>query len=185
MEMFRYFIAIDLPEDVKEELAKVQTELLKNDIKAVPVKPEIFHLTLCFLGEIDDYKVNKVKEILKQIKFEKFKEFNAKLGLLGVFPSESFIRVLWISLEPKEKFRQIREAILNELKKLKIKIDERFESHVTLARIKWLKDKKAFLDKLKKTKIKQIEFAVDSIKLKKSKLTKDGPVYEDISVVSF
>ena len=176
----RCFIAIDLDKKAKEELSKVQEEIErenKDKMKANFVNPDILHLTLRFLGEIDDARVNRIKEILKQLKIEKF---NARLNGLGVFPSSNFIRVVWVGLEPKQKFIEIHNMIDTELEKLKMKRDERFESHVTLARIKWLQDKRKFLEKLKKIKVNPIEFCVDSIKLKKSTLTKEGPIYEDI-----
>jgi len=178
----RCFIAIDL--NIKVELKRIQ-EHLQNDnrnmIKANFVNPEILHLTLRFLGELDDFKVNKTKDIVREaLKNARIQKFNARLNSLGVFPSEHFIRVVWASLEPNEKFLEIHNIIDNELEKLKIKKDERFESHVTLARVKWLKDKKDFIEKLKKIKVEPVEFVVDSIKLKKSTLTKQGPIYEDI-----
>lgn len=178
----RCFIAIDMPQEVKEELEKIQNQIKSSEIKAKWVKPELFHLTLYFIGEINDFKVNQIKELLKQIK-TKIKSFEAKLNNLGFFTSKNFIRVLWIGVEPNEKFKQLYEVINKELKKIKINSHEKFESHITLARIKWLKDKKAFIEKIKKIKPKEINFIINEIKLKKSILTKEGPIYEDIYIL--
>jgi len=176
----RCFISIDLPEEVKKELAAVQSQIPKENAKILNVNPEILHLTLRFLGEIDDFKANKTKEILNSLKVKKFK---AKISKMGIFPSENFIRVVWIGLEPAEKFKELHELIDNELEKINIQKDERFESHVTLCRVKFIKDKKGFMEKLKKIKVKEIEFNVDKISFKKSVLMPEGPVYEDISEI--
>ena len=173
----RCFIAIDLPDEVKKELTEIQKKIPIEDTKIINVKPEIMHLTLRFLGEVDSENVNKIKLILNSLKV---KQFKAKLSSIGIFPDENFIRVVWVGLEPKEKFKEIYDLIENELSKIKIEGDSRFESHVTLSRVKFVKDKKKFIEKLKKIEIKPIEFTVDNIKLKMSSLTSNGPVYNDL-----
>jgi len=173
----RCFIAIDLPDEVMKELNNIQKQLPTEDTKLLNVKPEIMHLTLRFLGEIDGEKVNEIKLILDSLRI---KQFRAKLSNIGIFPDENFIRVVWVGLEPREKFKEIHDLIENGLSKIKIEGDSRFESHVTLSRVKFVKDRKIFIEKLKKIEIKPIEFNVDNIKLKMSTLTSNGPVYNDL-----
>lgn len=173
-QKMRCFIAIDLPDEIKNELTRIQKLLPDASMKLV--EPSNLHLTLAFLGEVTDFEANKIKEALKQIRQEKF---IAHLGKIGVFPSESFIRVAWTSLEPVEKFNELNKKIILAIKQT-LKIDERFESHVTLARVKNLTDKQEFIGKLKKIQAKQLEFEISSFVLKKSTLTGEGPVYEDI-----
>lgn len=170
----RCFIAIDLPDEIKNELKRIQNLLSNASMKLV--EPDNLHLTLAFLGEVTDFEVNQIKETLKQIRQEKF---IAHLGNIGVFPSESFIRVAWVALEPAEKFKELNKKIILAIKQT-LKVDERFESHVTLARVKFIQDKKKFIEKLEKIQVKHLEFKVDSFALKKSTLTRTGPVYEDI-----
>lgn len=170
----RAFIAIDFPDEIKKELIKVQ-EQFRDIIKAKFVEPENFHLTLKFLGELSDYQVNQVKNVLKKIKFKKFQ---ATLGSCGFF-STSFIRVLWVALEPRDKFFELHKKIEEVLSELKIKKEEKFESHVTLARIKSVK-KEEFLKKIREVKVKPLSFEVVNFSLKKSTLTQKGPIYEDI-----
>ena len=62
--------------------------------------------------------------------------------------------------------------------------DTRFHPHLTLARIKFVKDKQDFMDKLNKIPVKELEFSVKSFKLIKSTLTPEGPVYEDVAEFS-
>ena len=172
----RCFIAIDLPDEIRKELVKVQAELPKENTKLLAVKPENIHLTLKFLGEIDGTQENKIKKILEQLKLSKF---TAKLSSVGIF-SLAFVRVVWVGLEPKEEFVKIHNMIDNELEKIGFRKDKIWETHVTAARVKWLKNKEDFIKSIEKIKVKQLEFNVNNIKLKKSTLVPEGPVYEDI-----
>lgn len=174
----RCFIAIDLSDEVREELTRIQKEMHSEKAKLKFVEPQNLHLTLKFLGEISDYNLNQIKEALKQIKFKKIK---ARLNDIGVFPSPNYVRVIWIGLEPAEEIKELHNRIDEALSNT-AKNDKRFESHVTLARVKFILDKKAFAKKLQEIKVKQLDFNIDSFKLKKSTLTKTGPIYEDIVV---
>ena len=59
-------------------------------------------------------------------------------------------------------------------------MEKRFLGHITLGRVKFVKDKKQFIEKLKSIKIEEKELKVDSFKLYKSTLTSQGPIYEVI-----
>ena len=171
----RCFISIDLPEETRKEIERIQKELPK-DTKMILVKPEIVHLTLKFLGDITDFEVNRIKEILKKTDFKKFK---ARLSSLDVF-TPSFIKVVYIDIEPKPEFDKIHDIIDKLLSLENFKTDGEWRSHATLARVRFVKDRKKFLDDVGKIKVNPVEFNVDKITLKKSTLTEKGPVYEDI-----
>ena len=129
----RCFIAIEIPVELRHELLLIQNKLKKLPLRAKFVEKDNFHLTLKFIDGISDEEVNIMKSKLKNIKFEKFK---VSFGKLGVFPNPENIRVIWISLEPDEKVKELHKLINEALDSE----DKRFESHVTLARIKEIKD---------------------------------------------
>lgn len=164
----RLFIAFDVSEEIETYFRKIQFQLPDSDSK--PVKE--FHLTLRFLGERDEDESKEIINDLKKIKFEKF---TAKTSSLGVFPDENFIRVVWSGLEPKNKIIELKEKIE---KALGLQKDKRFHPHITLARIKFIKNKRDYIKKVKEIKTKELEFDVKSIKLYKSELTPKGPVHE-------
>ena len=175
----RAFIAIDLPKDLKEQIAQFQKELKKaNVLKAKFVEKENLHLALKFLGEISKEDVDKISEKLKEI-CKKCKPFVLSLKGLGAFPTENFVRVIWIgvdngSIETKELNRQINKA-------LGLKEGRDFIGHITLARIKAVSDKKKLAGIFEKYKEKEFgSFQVKSIKLIESKLTREGPIYSVI-----
>ncbi len=171
----RCFLAIELPKEIKEELLKLQKQLPDASMKLI--EPENLHLTLKFFGEIDDSQVNKIKDTLDQVKFGKFK---ASLGKIGVFPLPTFVRVVWIALEPIEKVKELHKKIDAVLEKEGIKKDQSFESHITLTRVRFIQNKEEFSKKLQDIKINPIEFEITKFALKKSELTKAGPIYETI-----
>ncbi len=159
----RVFIAIEIP--FEEAFNKYQNKI--KDIGGFNF-PKVFHLTLKFLGEVDEKKINEIKNKLKDIKFKSFK---VRLGKLGVFPHEKHINVIWISLIPKDKILELQEKI----EKICGKDKREFEIHITLVRVKFVKNKEKLLESLK-TKIEG-EFKIDTFKLIKSELTPKGAVY--------
>jgi 2'-5' RNA ligase len=170
----RAFIAIDFSEDIKEYLAEVQKQLPKGKLRLA----RDFHLTLKFLGEIPPDKVERTKQLLEKVRLKKFVVETASIG---VFPSENYIRVVWLGLEPEEPVlqlqQQIEDVLANEFKR-----ERGFKAHITLARVKYIDDKKEFLKQLKKIKTAKIRVVIDKFKLKKSTLTEKGAIYEDLAV---
>lgn len=163
----RTFIAIELPEEIKKEIIRIQKEL--PEFKGKLTEKENLHLTLKFLGEIDETKLESVKDRLKEIKLDRFK---SGLGELGVFNPE-FIRIIWVHMLGTEKLQKEIDDKLDQK-------EERFMSHLTIARVKNIVDKKSFVEKIKSIKVAWKEFQVNSFKLIKSTLTSKGPIYETI-----
>jgi 2'-5' RNA ligase len=170
----RTFISIDIPEMIRGEIKKIRDEL--PEFYGKKTESENLHLTLKFLGEIDEEKIGEVKEKLRQIQFDKF---DSKIDSIGVF-SERFVRIIWLHLTNCEELQKKIDESLKDL----FKEEQRFMSHLTIARVKSIKDKKEFLEELKKIKISGISFTVKKFKLKKSVLTEKGPVYEDLAEYS-
>ena len=169
----RLFVAIDL--DQEDYFKQIQGQL--PEVKAT--YPKVFHLTLKFLGEID-----KKEEIIKALENIKFNPFRLKTAEIGVFPSENYIKVVWLGLEENNDLKKLQEDIEKALESFDFKKDHEFHPHITLARIKFIKqeEKKEFIDNLKQIKFAEKEFEVKEFKLIKPELTKQGPVYEDIKV---
>jgi len=171
----RCFICIDLPLETRKYLGEVQEILKKkNFFNGKFTEFENLHLTLKFLGEISEEKINDVKERLKKTKFN---IFSANLGEIGVF-SERFINIIWVKFGGKGVFelqKQVDDA-LNGL----FEGEKRFMSHITIARPKKVFDKNALLDYLYKIKIKKENFNVSGFFLKSSDLQEEGPVYSTI-----
>ena len=176
----RLFIAIEIPEDVKEYMVKIQEKVDDTTAKIRLVKKNQIHLTLKFLGEVQPDKIEDIKKALKKITFN---PFSACLDKIGVFPNESYIRVIWIGLEPEEPILELQKDIDENLKKL-FKKEKDFKSHLTLARVKYIEDKNNFINKLKTINIENKKIDINCFKLIKSTLTSEGPVYEESEIFS-
>lgn len=171
----RCFIALELSREAINEIEGIQ-RLVKNKklFSGKFTEPENLHLTLKFLGEIALEKIEEVKKKLSEIKF---KEFEASLGEIGVFINR-YNSLLWVKLNGKSIW-ELQELIDSKLDGIFPK-EERFMSHITIARMKKISSKKEFLEYVKNIKTKKIKFKVKEFILKKSELMPEGPVYEDI-----
>ncbi len=168
----RLFIAIEVSEEIHTYFLELQKQIDTGLTKNVLARS--FHLTLKFFGDVDEDKKNKIIELLRKIKF---KLFSVELGNIGVFPDESYIKVIWVGLEPKDKINDLQQKIDQVLVGLFPK-DKRFHPHITLARVKFVKDKEEFVKSLKGIRVDKKSFEVNCFRLIKSTLTPKGPVYE-------
>lgn len=163
----RAFISIDIAKEVKEEIKKIQDTL--PDFIGKKTEFENLHLTLKFLGEINE---NKVMEVKKRLRDVKIPAFEGEIDDIGIF-SESFIRIVWLHLRGAEELQKEIDDVLKGL----FEKERRFMSHMTIARVKKIKDKEEFLEKIRKIKIPKIKFEIRGFKLKKSELFPQGPKY--------
>ena len=172
MALTRCFICVDLPREIIQEVERVQEELKKKNLfHGKFVEGENLHLTLKFLGEIDEEKIEEVKRKLSEIKFEKFMAY---LGEFGVFSSD-YIRIVWTHILGK-KVEDLQRIVDEKISGLFEK-EKRFMSHLTVARVKNVKDKKLLLQALKEIKVRNVGFEVNEFYLMKSELKPEGPEY--------
>jgi len=164
----RTFISIQIPENVKREILKIQKQLPEFEGKIT--EEENLHLTLKFLGEIDEGKVDEVKKRLKKVKS---KEFFGEIVNLGVF-DEKQIRIVWLYMK---NCNDLQKEVDYSLKNM-FPAEKRFMSHLTIARIKSVKNKNEFLEKLKQIKVPKLNFEVSRFYLMGSELDEAGPKYK-------
>ena len=128
----RAFIAIEFPDSVIKEIARVQELVSKTKLTGKMTELENLHLTLKFLGEIDDSQVSMVKKRLNEIKFETMK---LKLGKIGTFSVRGNPRIVWIKIEGKGIY-DLQKKIDLVLKDEGFALEERFMGHLTIARVR-------------------------------------------------
>ena len=174
----RLFIAIGFDE-IKENISGIQSKIDNSSAKLS--LPSDFHLTLKFLGKVEENKIGLIKQKLSSIKFA---PFQLTISDMGVFPNENFIRVIWLGVKPEEHVKELQNKIEDSLKEFNFKKDFEFHPHITLARIKFVKDKLSLIKNLQGIKIGQKTINVNDFRLVKSTLTPEGPVYEDLETFS-
>lgn len=174
----RLFIALEFNE-LKEYFYSLQDKIKFNTGRFI--FPKTFHMTLKFIGEFDENKVEIVQRILEKVKFE---QFSVKLSKAGFFPTEKYIRVIWIGVKPEEEVIKLQHKIDKALEELNFRPEKNFKPHITLARVKVLQEKNEFVENIKSLVIEEKEITLKNFKLVKSELTPEGPVYEDVAVFS-
>ncbi|MEE8517047.1 MAG: RNA 2',3'-cyclic phosphodiesterase [Alphaproteobacteria bacterium] len=128
--MIRLFVAIELPEAVKAELAR----LCGGVPGAKWVKPENLHLTMRFIGEVNEDAANDIAAVLDQIRAP---SFNLVLSGVGQFSSHRTPRVLWVGVEKNESLVYLTGKVESALVRAGVSPDRRrFSPHITLARLR-------------------------------------------------
>lgn len=175
--MIRTFIAVELPERFLHEIEKIESELDIPGIKLV--EPEQVHITMKFLGDIDESNIEPITSALSQINCA---PFEAKIKGVGVFLKLAYIKVIWLGAQGN--FEALHTEVERVLLPFKFGKDHQFSPHATLARVKVLREKALLLEKMKK--LEDIDLGtmnVESISLKKSTLMPQGPIYETLKEI--
>src|SRR3989338_2255815 len=121
----RTFIAIELPQEIKDSLARLQEQLKQSGADVKWVAPKNIHLTLKFLGERDDKKIEKIKQVIEEAAKERT-VFQMRIASLGAFPNERSPRVIWVGVtQGDSETKQIAESLEAKIAKLGIPQEER------------------------------------------------------------
>jgi 2'-5' RNA ligase len=128
--MYRLFVAIDLPEEVRQALARVSCDVPG----ARWIEPEQIHLTLRFIGEVDGAAFRDVAGSLDEVAA---RNFPLVVRGVGHFPPRGEPRVLWAGVEKSDALVELRNRVESAVVRAGIEPEGRkFSPHVTLARLK-------------------------------------------------
>ncbi|MBO3757997.1 MAG: RNA 2',3'-cyclic phosphodiesterase [Candidatus Brockarchaeota archaeon] len=169
-------------ESVIRKIKEVQEEIVSIGCDVKLVEEYNFHFSLAFLGEINEIQKNEICKFLGT-----FDKTSTKIRLSGIgsFPSSNNPRVIWIGVsDGAELLRENAKKIWPFLEKIGIKIDKRFEPHLTIARVRSPRNKGKLVVKL--AELANVDFGevlISPIRLKKSTLTYNGPIYETLCEV--
>ncbi|MBN1437121.1 MAG: RNA 2',3'-cyclic phosphodiesterase [Sedimentisphaerales bacterium] len=190
----RCFIAVELEQAVQQQLGKVQESLRKQLCKELGyephsikwVVPENIHLTLKFLGDIDDSAVGEVCTAVK-CAAEGITPFDISIGGLGCFPPNKPTRILWAGLaEPSPSLMQLQKSVDHELTQIGFPPEHRgFSCHFTLARIRQLqlgRDVQKLISEQPPSNTLCQEVA--EITIFQSELTRQGSIYTPMQHVA-
>lgn len=138
--MARLFLAISLPEKVKNRLAALQKELAKSQADVRWVRPEGLHLTLKFFGQVPEEKIERLSSVITKV-IEALKPGPMHLGLKGVGtfpPGGRAPRVVWVGLYGRlDTLAKLQNALEEAFAKWGFEKEKRrFVPHITLGRVK-------------------------------------------------
>lgn len=185
----RSFIAIDLPVRIKDSLCRLQDEIRQSAARVSWVKPAAMHLTMKFLGEIDERQIEAIAAAIRDIALKKA-GFDIKLDTLGAFPQLHAPRIIWVGVKQGgAQLENIAAELEEALDKLGIASEERrFHPHITIGRVRDDTKRKELSGRLLELKDKLLSaeaFRANKIGLFKSELTPQGPIYELLKETSF
>ena len=188
MPDYRLFIAVELPDEVQQELAGVQKQL--QTAPAVRwTKPHQIHLTLQFLGNTPAEQVAPLSQALQET-VGTVAGFNLLLAKIGAFPNAHRARIIWAGIATgKESLQQLYQAVINATQSLGFEPEKRaFKPHLTIGRVqKWAtpRDLSGIAKTLRQTEVGSIAaFPVNQIALIKSELKPSGPVYTPLAHIN-
>ncbi|MEA3436991.1 MAG: RNA 2',3'-cyclic phosphodiesterase, partial [Thermodesulfobacteriota bacterium] len=136
-DTIRAFIAIELPEEITAFIRKIQEGLRSYGFKARWVRPENVHLTLKFLGDINNEEIKKVGDAIISAASE-----NSSMSLgakgIGFFPGVKRSRVIWTGIAGQTKeLTDLQKTLDGKLETIGFPKEKRpFKGHLTIARIK-------------------------------------------------
>jgi 2'-5' RNA ligase len=178
----RVFIAVDINEhEIISSIRRTQDELMASHSSELrPVGLENLHLTLKFLGEVDERIVETVNERVRRIKYPRFK---IRVKGLGYFPGGGRVNVIWAGIaEGVEQLRGLHTLVEDEMESLGFRRDS-FSPHLTICRVKAVRDKRLLLSIISRQSETEYGWQdIDTVKVKKSTLTPYGPIYTDLVV---
>jgi 2'-5' RNA ligase len=183
----RTFIAVEISESTRNTLAQVISDIKLALGRLSWVRPENMHVTLKFLGEIQNEREENIAAALQAVARD-FNPFGYEAESLGCFPNPRRARVLWAGMRGSlNTFTTLAESVDKAMNSLGFRKETRpFSPHITLARIR-----KPIKPQLLVEAIEQYqgEFFgdewVEGISLMKSDLKPDGAVYTRLSYHCF
>ena len=172
----RVFLALELPVEIKQGLAKVRRQLKSSSANVRWEKPEKLHITLVFMGAVPEERVGALKGIVSE-GLEGIGQIKLGLGGFGVFPNEQRPRVVWVGLRGEvETLSRLQQQLTQALSEAGFSFDrKKFHPHVTIGR-----GDSALAETLREVGVGELgeaEFTVGAVTIMESVLQPTGSVY--------
>lgn len=181
VNMVRLFVAIDLSSEVKGKVIGFRDAVAKSGADVKPVEDENLHVTLRFLGEVND---SLLGEIINRLKTLEFPRFRMHVKGVGAFPSPTNPRVVWVGVsEGDAQLSSLHDLVEKLIGEYGVSDERGFTPHITVARVRG----GARLLSQVISQWRDFDFGwqeVNSVTLKKSTLTPRGPIYNDLLTVN-
>jgi 2'-5' RNA ligase len=169
----RTFLAIEVPENVRKVIHDFVQKEAKKELPIKWVAFDNLHITLKFLGEIDEAMKEEIMPVIAEI-CEQRRPFRIELEGLGCFPNSKNPRVIWVGVKQGgDELCAIAAGLERGLVRFGFKEEQRFHPHLTVGRIKKFCKVEDILAKTVSTE----SFEVTSLMLFKSTLKPEGPIY--------
>ncbi|MEJ2109644.1 MAG: RNA 2',3'-cyclic phosphodiesterase [Acidobacteriota bacterium] len=181
----RSFIAVPIPDKCREMLAKLQRELQESRAEVRWSNIQSIHLTLKFLGEVDQTIPTRIAEALNASSVS-LQPFTLRLATLGSFPTPKNPRILWCGVEgDTEMLSNLHAKVETVCSALGLPSENRsFQPHLTLGRVKGRKNLHPLMDRIRSGWEQEGSFTVDHFNIYKSVLMPQGAVYTVVETIA-
>lgn len=182
----RCFISISLPEEIKKGMSAVQERLKASGADVSWTRPEGMHLTLKFLGEVEEERRSEIEAALNAAVRGR-SPFSLDVSGIGTFPERRRPRVVWIGLRDRgNNLIWLQRAVEEEFNKIGFPPENReFSPHVTLGRIRSPKNVEKLIILVEEDKDVELNgFEVSHVRLMQSVLKPTGAVYTELYSVA-
>lgn len=186
MARIRTFIAVDPGKNIRDRASALQETLARKGADVKWVEPENLHVTLLFLGEVDDRDIARVCRAVAETA-ARHPAFPLSVETVGCFPNPRRPRVLWAGVgQGAPELCALYDALEVPLVELGYRREERrYTPHLTLGRVTSDRPSDTLTPALAKhTRWKGGEINVREIQVMSSELTSQGPVYAVLSRVA-
>jgi len=181
--MIRIFFAVPLPDEVQRILQDLQDQLRDLSGRVRWVKPASTHLTLKFIGEVEEERARHLWEALEDVELPE--PHQVPLTQTGVFPNPGRARVLWVGLEQTDPVMHLAERIETRSEQEGVAPDRRkFHPHLTLGRVKRRGISRRQVDTFLHLEVPDAVIPVQSIVCYQSDLQPDGAVYTSLHTIN-
>jgi 2'-5' RNA ligase len=179
---FRAFISFDIGR--MDGLVALIRDIEGTRAQVKAVDPDIIHVTLKFLGDIEESVVPGIVACMREATKGQG-PFKVRLRRVGAFPNPSNARVVWVGMEGAEPMSAIASRLEDCLASLGFAKEQRsFTAHVTVGRMKGSKGMASIKDLIlanQENEFGEVDFR--SIRLKRSVLSQKGPSYSTVEEV--
>lgn len=174
----RTFIAIDIPEQVKRQLGELQASLRECGAPVAWVKPDNFHATLKFLGEVGEDRIEQVFEAVRKA-VAGSPRCTFQLEGVGAFPSAKRPRVIWVGVGAgKQALVELAQKVDAELGSCGFDREARaYAPHFTLGRVKEPRANPRLTQAIEASTFASGDIVVGHVTVMQSKLNPKGSVY--------
>ena len=178
METIRLFIAIEIPDAVKDQVEDLVKKFKKTRTDIKWVCPENIHITLKFLGYTTVNRLDEVQDGLQEA-VDTIQPFQLGLQRVGAFPDLNRPRVFWIDIDQgQETLMALQQHVEKALSLRQFVREERpFLPHLTIGRVRSPRGLRALTEQIQSVTFKTQVFSVDRVVVVKSDLQSAGPIY--------
>ncbi len=184
--MKRLFVAIKIiPTDAFIEIYEQMLDVFHYD-KISWANPDNLHITIKFLGDTEQGKIESISEILEECSGQ-YEAFDIHIEEVGIFGSKYDPRVIWFGIRENDTLMKLSENIINKLESIGYERDrQNFRPHLTIGRVKQISNKKNFQKNINLFKGLKIQCSrIDNFALYESILKQTGAEHFVIKKISF